>query len=1127
MEQTLQVNSRVENILQQLQTNGQARDRLSLVQVWQAAEALLEEDDYGGFELRPFALERDRGVFREDVKVRRVGGPTMDKWQPSGGVKGSTVWPMDDAEPRIRCQYGRIVRDDQKAARFQLYTFIRPEGKGRGTLKDMERSTRRLFVVSPAEGKRQPQQIAKKISAKHRELIDSHTSLEGTGGNYEPSTTLPLSVDDGPVVGEDAILCKEIDRLLSGIYQQATQSAGLGSQVQGTVLDAVYELLELVRGRLHPLPAYQRPNILGQLPLQQHIFLEAGKTRRRVDKFDRWVNSGGKRAVRELQTTDGRSFQMRAGRIHRYYSDPDDPDTIDDPDDPDGLPLGDQGDLRYQQYSIASSDKQFRRVRETATLYVVYVKHTKPKPSAVAASAKRSVDPSNEHFHSSGRPKRLRGAWSPGAAAMQGSLVVIVGLVVVLTLTVLATLQGAGSSGSSGASSQSQDAAAAAAAAAAAGGVSRPGRWQHVDNIEVTTAGSSPASGILAHPPQFAATWQSAADDTLYAFGGSGSTWTDEITRTSVSRKGAECYASAIGITDELWQLDRAGGPGNGPGVWSLVSGGLSNGGNISSGQQAPLGRAGAASWTLSSSSTGGIGMIFGGVSDLCIATRGDTPSGPPDEYVISGCADPAHCGTFVRSNWTCDHTPVYQNAESGNALFRTNEGGGDLLSKWIVGPSPHAADHRCDSPSDVRNNYLESQYIPRTAPSSDDPSTAADAYLIDDWTSEAIVWYEATDPDHPLNWVTIMGSPDSKFRIVARYNSDDQSTGTTPKSKQQQKQQQQQQQQEQGHDSGTEETETTSTRRRRPPVLQPKFADGAGFYLPPTSLYLYSAQDASSSSSGGSSWTLLGGTDSWTQLTSSDAATAISDGFLRTAASVWYEAAEVYETPTLHTYLNTYLQAGSGLMLWPLPRSRSQTFSLGDSSYYMFSGRFKMVQVNLGRDHETNPAGMTEDRLMNDLWVFSRPGQLVGSDISASSSSSAALAPAIATRVASCGRNVDRIDLLPSPYGSTMYPGPRQDAATWSVPTAGGAAAGGGGAAPAPEPCPEPPCQQPPPTEAQGQGWMFGGMGCISTEIPDTYAERVTRAAVQQTVSVPPCPFTIGAFPTGACSSSRSRMEV
>ena len=93
--------------------------------------ALLRESGDYKFKERPWALEADRGVFREDIKVRREYAPGRDKWQNSGGKKGSTVWPAGE-DARVRCQYGKITRQGQAPLRMMLEV---PSGELSSTTK--------------------------------------------------------------------------------------------------------------------------------------------------------------------------------------------------------------------------------------------------------------------------------------------------------------------------------------------------------------------------------------------------------------------------------------------------------------------------------------------------------------------------------------------------------------------------------------------------------------------------------------------------------------------------------------------------------------------------------------------------------------------------------------------------------------------------------------------------------------------------------------------------------------------------------------------------------------------------------------------------------------------------------
>ena len=69
-----------------------------------------------------------------------------------------------------------------------------------------------------------------------------------------------------------------------------------------------------------------------------------------------------------------------------------------------------------------------------------------------------------------------------------------------------------------------------------------------------------------------------------------------------------------------------------------------------------------------------------------------------PDSYVLAGCEDEAHCGTFVKTETTCDCAPTYQKAgPSGEVLYRgvedtitSYDSDGDAVegsqSRWYVG---------------------------------------------------------------------------------------------------------------------------------------------------------------------------------------------------------------------------------------------------------------------------------------------------------------------------------------------------------------------------------------------------------------------------------------------------------
>jgi hypothetical protein len=171
--------------------------------------------------------------------------------------------------------------------------------------------------------------------------------------------------------------------------------------------------------------------------------------------------------------------------------------------------------------------------------------------------------------------------------------------------------------------------------------------------------------------------------------------------------------------------------------------------------------------------------------------------------------------------------------------------------------------------------------------------------------------------------------------------------------------------------------------------VIQAPESDFEGFYIPPNSLHLYN----------GSVWNLLGGMDTWTGMSVADMATALANGYMQ-----GYHIKEIVGRE--HPAMNE----------WPLPRSHAQTFVQGGLSY-MFSGRLQMVMSRSNQFH-------TNDLLLNDFWVFNPNAEY---DVDRT---------LVAQRIAQCASVVDRPEITPRDpaQGSYSYPGPRQDAATWST---------------------------------------------------------------------------------------------
>ena len=394
--QQLAAPSGIAEAIENMALSGNARDRSTLQNMWQWAELLLREDHFK-FDQRPFALgDTDRGVFREGIKVRRMHRTGRDKWQNSGGKKGSTVWPFGE-ECRLRCQYGKITREGLPPLRYQQYVFI--PGKSNFGDHEAEYLQRRLYVVVPVSGPHRPreQTSTNKTTAGEAAASDAAASGSSSPGSASdvlnelkqhlrlpgdvkpkgplksckvdsqssmasyPSSRVRVAEPPRPVVNFDT----EIDELVASLEA----SAGAFEKID---INAVYRLLCFVTQQTYPPLRYQRPDVLGGQVRQ--IYVQATSCRRRVDSrqgeepgavdhFDRWVNGGGKRAVVRLEVLDGTIVQRRAGRIQRISN----PDREGD------------GDLRYHQYSIESSyttdGGPKKRVRGGVTMYHIYVKN--------------------------------------------------------------------------------------------------------------------------------------------------------------------------------------------------------------------------------------------------------------------------------------------------------------------------------------------------------------------------------------------------------------------------------------------------------------------------------------------------------------------------------------------------------------------------------------------------------------------------------------------------------------------------------------------------------------------------------------------------------------------------------
>eukprot|EP01043_Picozoa_sp_COSAG02_P057629 COSAG02_NODE_7031_length_3219_cov_1.591987_3_plen_562_part_00 len=304
---------------------------------WKIVEMLLLSDDTEAFQQRPYKLTGPNPgpcVFREETTLRRM--KNGDRWQNSGGMKGSTVWPPD--HPRFRCQYGKVDRQCGAPLRYHAYAYIKE-----AITDDQETvRNRRIFVVN---------------------------------GSAE--------VDQAPRNNTPTLLSNQGNRTIFANFdaQLATLQANASNLEETDNLKVLHKLLSdanLHKDLLSCSLRYQRPDLL-QTKLGHCIYLEtktAGRSRPRgfVKAFDRWVNSGGKHAVRKL-AIDGVQLQRRRGRVVQC-------NTFNVPT------MGKQA-ARYVQYSAEGS--------ADVRLYHVYTRSSQlPRPETGRVKRQRQL--SSEHL---------------------------------------------------------------------------------------------------------------------------------------------------------------------------------------------------------------------------------------------------------------------------------------------------------------------------------------------------------------------------------------------------------------------------------------------------------------------------------------------------------------------------------------------------------------------------------------------------------------------------------------------------------------------------------------------------------------------------------------------------------
>ena len=274
-------------------------------------------------------------IFMEVTKVRRPRSSLLqgiDRWENSGGRKGSTTWPSE--KPRLRCQYGKVTREGRSPLKYNEYTFIHPwEGDGVNQDLTSEVLQRHMYVVMPAGtatgGQRQGQP---RRGESHSGGLQDSGGEDGAGDYGEES----YSAADG----------KRWPALLA--MERMARTGSVTTDIVTAVMHEVAADTSCAVGR-------GRPRLLGEkFP---PVCIEIGPSCRRfrrtdagaqIPQMDRWVNAGGKRAVVISKSSqDGvLPLQRRNGKILRP-----------------GLQ-----ELRYHQYNLGSGS----RSAGTVTVYHIF-----------------------------------------------------------------------------------------------------------------------------------------------------------------------------------------------------------------------------------------------------------------------------------------------------------------------------------------------------------------------------------------------------------------------------------------------------------------------------------------------------------------------------------------------------------------------------------------------------------------------------------------------------------------------------------------------------------------------------------------------------------------------------------
>ena len=120
---------------------------------WEEFDILLRVDSLPAMNRRPLQMDGGHAVFRESPKnKRRSGGPDVDRWQNSGGKKGSTVSP----DGKLRRRYGSVINTAKGVTRKYFEVSFNVDSSDPSFDFPGLMRSRTVFQVVPDDGQSEP-----------------------------------------------------------------------------------------------------------------------------------------------------------------------------------------------------------------------------------------------------------------------------------------------------------------------------------------------------------------------------------------------------------------------------------------------------------------------------------------------------------------------------------------------------------------------------------------------------------------------------------------------------------------------------------------------------------------------------------------------------------------------------------------------------------------------------------------------------------------------------------------------------------------------------------------------------------------------------------------------------------